>query len=96
MGAGKTNDISLIMPYSYYPNTQFTVELQTSQMTIFAPQLTEVAFKWKRLGGEMGINVNQITMEPTYLEEPFRSKFTKKFCSTGLVAPDVPKKMTLC
>ena len=92
--AQHANNISMsyqaqqIVPYYNY--------VSAAQSPIAAPQLNAVSFQWVNRGPAQSIRVQRVSLVPKYLQEPYRSQFTKSFCANGIVFPSYVVPLYRC
>ena len=92
---GKTNSISMATsPYHLAPYMRYE---SAAQSNIPAPQINGALFQWTYQSGSSAyITLTSVTVTPLYLQEPFRSQYTKTFCASGAVSSGAPRTMYQC
>ena len=93
--SGMTNDVSMATsPYHLAPYMRYE---SAAQSNIPAPKLNGAAFQWTfQSGNSRYITLTSVTVTPLYLQEPFRSQYTKVFCASGSVSSGYPRTMYQC
>lgn len=88
------NNISMsYQPQSIVPNYNY---VSAAQSPIPAPQLSDASFQWVNRGPAQAIRVARLSLVPKYLQEPYRSQFTKSFCANGIVFPNYVVPLYRC
>ena len=92
---GMNNNVSMASsPFSLAPYMRYE---SAAQSNIPAPKLNGAAFQWTfQRGNSRSITLTSVKVTPLYLQEPFRTKFTKNFCAAGSVASGSPRTMYTC
>lgn len=68
-----------------------------AQSPIPAPQLMSASFQWTTTNRTASaIKIKRVTVVPKYLQEPYRTHFTKVFCVNGLAFPNYVIPMSRC
>ena len=93
---GLANNVSMgATPYRLAPFIRYVSVVQSN---IPAPKLNGAVFQWTYQSGDSrSIVVTDIQVIPEYLKEPFKSQFTKTFCtSLDSIAAGSPRTMYKC
>ena len=78
-----------LLPYSEYKSA--------AQSPIAAPQLTGCMFQWNTLERQASpIEVKRVSVIPMYLQEPYRSQFTRSYCLRSPAYPRLVVPTYLC
>ena len=70
--------------------------VSAAQSPIPAPQLSACSFQWVNRGPAQAIRVHRVSLVPKYLQEPYRSQFTKSFCANGILFPNYVVPLYRC
>lgn len=88
------NNISLsYQPQQIVPNNNY---VSAAQSPIPAPQLSDASFQWVNRGPAQAIRIARVSVVPKYLQEPYRTQFTKFFCANGIVFPNYVVPLYRC
>lgn len=65
-----------------------------------ATQLTSVVFQWINRSNDSAASIilgsPSVTVIPSYLQDPFRTQFTKRFCADGNIPSGSPGPLAPC